>query len=214
MDRRPEIPPDSLVGLQYRVRLATLGREMAGLMRGGQGGFSVKRWFILPVLSSSREMALMQRFLVFAVIFLISSGLVPPALAEQVLEYGVVEVRTLPKARSWQYWVIRRVSSPDIDVNFEYRFVDEFNNEFFATPGRRARDGFHFTLEQWAHTNRIEGTLKATVAELTVRPILNQPYSGYVTIQGWHDYEGIFHPLNVSRFGSRPRGTEMVFYPR
>jgi len=32
------------------MRLTTSGRDMAGLVRGGLGGFSVKRGFILPIL--------------------------------------------------------------------------------------------------------------------------------------------------------------------
>ncbi len=150
----------------------------------------------------------MQRYLVCTAALLIwaSSNVFAE---EEVLEYGTVQVN-VANTRTWQYWMLATESSSS--VGFEYRFVDEFNNEFFAFPGYRDDYGYHFTLEQWIQSARIEGMIKATVAELIVQPPRGQPYSGYVTIQGWYDFEETFHPLNIS--GRRPRGTELLFYPR
>jgi len=139
------------------------------------------------------------------------------ARAEQVLESGVVQINTGRSPRTWQYWVIRRPPAPGEGMNFEYRFIDEYRNEIWTTAGYQAQDGtYHFTMDHWVASMRIQGRMKGTVASLAVRlpPVLGQPYRGHVTIQGWFDYEGIFHPINVSSFGAPYRGTEMVFYPQ
>ncbi|MGD9984026.1 MAG: hypothetical protein AB7S51_07690 [Porticoccaceae bacterium] len=49
-DHRAEIQSMSQVEPPHQLRLTTTGREIAGLVRGGQGSFSGKRGFILPIL--------------------------------------------------------------------------------------------------------------------------------------------------------------------
>ncbi len=50
VNHRAEIRPVSPIKPLYPLRLATSGREMAGLVRGGQGDFSAQRGFMLPIL--------------------------------------------------------------------------------------------------------------------------------------------------------------------
>ena len=44
----------SLIRPLHPLRLSTFGHDMAGLVRGGRGGFSVKRGFILPRIAMAK----------------------------------------------------------------------------------------------------------------------------------------------------------------
>lgn len=50
MDHKAEHRSILLIRPLHPLRLTTFGREIAGLLWSGQGGFSAKRGFILPIL--------------------------------------------------------------------------------------------------------------------------------------------------------------------
>ena len=52
MDHKAEHRSILLIRPLHPLRLTTFGREIAGLLWSGQGGFSAKRGFILPILST------------------------------------------------------------------------------------------------------------------------------------------------------------------
>lgn len=55
MDHKAEHRSILLIRPLHPLRLTTFGREIAGLLWSGQGGFSAKRGFILPILYHKPE---------------------------------------------------------------------------------------------------------------------------------------------------------------
>lgn len=160
-----------------------------------------------------------------SLLFFFNPALTKPLHAQTILEQGIVQVPSNPDFRSVQYAAVRQwyywVMEANNEFGFDFRFRDEFDNEFFASPVRF--DGYEYELRIEQYTGiRIGDIVKATEGVMRIlkpNPQAYYPgfyYPGRFQIIGWYDRDGGFHPINISRMsggGGDQRGIEMFFYP-